>query len=120
MAPLLGALQLPTDTERNGTQVGEYHSPNLPTSLTETEDGTVGQYFGVKIVMNEDRAKRVLRWRTQDHYTWREIAQHWSEFYGPDHGGNQLYGMDICDAAAEQLGGNMWDELWNGDLDEDS
>ena len=60
-----------------------------------------------------DKARRIRAWRTDQELTWRGVAASATETWGSVFGDNQLYGRELCVAAARVLGEDPDDEPWN-------
>ncbi|MFI6285441.1 hypothetical protein ACIBCM_11900 [Streptomyces sp. NPDC051018] len=60
-----------------------------------------------------EMAARIRRWRVDEDFSWRAVARAASDLWGSDWGGNQLYGEDLCVAAAKVLGEDPCREPWN-------
>ena len=54
--------------------------------------------------LTHEMAEQIRRWRVQEEYSWRGVAEAASELWGSPYGTNQLYGENLCAAAAEVLG----------------
>lgn len=68
-----------------------------------------------KAIMTSERAAFVRELRCQQRYSWRAVAQRcheeWQGSWEPP--SNQLMGMALCEAAAEQLGEDASRRPWN-------
>lgn len=70
------------------------------------------------VSLTDERAEQVRRWRISevDDATWRGVAglaaAAWPDV-SPDYDGNQLFGRDLCSAAATLLGEDPDAEPWN-------
>jgi outer membrane protein assembly factor BamD (BamD/ComL family) len=60
-----------------------------------------------------EMAVQIRTWRVDEDFSWRAVAQAASELWGSAYGSNQLYGEDLCAAAAQVLGENPFQEPWN-------
>lgn len=60
-----------------------------------------------------ERAKQVRSWRVEDEMSWRAVAQAATDAWGSDYGSNQLFGEELCRAAAVMLGDDPSSEAWN-------
>lgn len=60
-----------------------------------------------------EMATQIRRWRCEEDYSWRAVAQAASELWGFGWGSNQLVGEDLCVAAARLLGESPRREPWN-------
>ncbi|MFI7009535.1 hypothetical protein [Streptomyces sp. NPDC050145] len=63
--------------------------------------------------LTTEMARQIRAWRVDGEYTWRAVAQAATERWGSAYGSNQLYGQDLCEAAARLLGENPAQEPWN-------
>lgn len=63
--------------------------------------------------LSEERAKQIRKWRVEDEMTWRAVAQAATDAWGSAHGSNQLFGEELCHAAAVMLGEDPSSEPWN-------
>lgn len=59
-----------------------------------------------------ERADQVRSWRSQEDGTWRVVAGLASDAWGGP-GPNQLFGRDLCEAAAGRLGEDPNAPPWN-------
>lgn len=59
-----------------------------------------------------EMAVQIRTWRVDEDFSWRAVAQAASELWGSEYGSNQLYGEDLCAAAAQALGENPYQEPW--------
>lgn len=59
------------------------------------------------------KAAQIRRWRVDEDFTWRGVAQAASDLWGSGHGSNQFYGIELCAAAAGVLGEDPDREPWN-------
>ena len=68
-----------------------------------------------KTNLSTEQARRIKHWRVDEGFTWRAIAATaYCEFDGDWHpDSNQLWGMELCTAAAELLGENPNEDPWN-------
>ncbi|MGW0966462.1 hypothetical protein [Streptomyces sp. NPDC002516] len=62
--------------------------------------------------MTTEMARRIRAWRVDEEYSWRAVAQAASDLWGAPYGSNQLYGEDLCAAAARVLGEDSRREPW--------
>ncbi|MFG3045296.1 hypothetical protein ACGFZR_10255 [Streptomyces sp. NPDC048241] len=60
-----------------------------------------------------EMAAQIRRWRCDEDYSWRAVAQAACELWGSEQGSNQIFGRDLCVAAAKLLGENPCQEPWN-------
>jgi hypothetical protein len=60
-----------------------------------------------------EMAVQIRRWRVDEDFTWRAVAQAATDLWGSEYGSNQLFGEDLCVAAAKMLGENPHKEPWN-------
>ncbi|MER5500254.1 hypothetical protein ACFYXP_26920 [Streptomyces sp. NPDC002466] len=60
-----------------------------------------------------EMAAQIRSWRVDQDFTWRAVARAASERWGSGRGGNQLYGKELCVAAAKVLGEDPCREPWN-------
>ncbi|MEU1076052.1 MULTISPECIES: hypothetical protein [unclassified Streptomyces] len=60
-----------------------------------------------------EKAAQIRRWRVDEDFTWRAVAQAASELWGSGGGSNQLHGEDLCVTAAKVLGEDPCREPWN-------
>ncbi|CCK24979.1 hypothetical protein BN159_0600 [Streptomyces davaonensis JCM 4913] len=60
-----------------------------------------------------EMAVQIRAWRVDEDFSWRAVAQAATELWGSPYGSNQLYGQDLCEAAARVLGENPHQEPWN-------
>ncbi|MFI2426219.1 hypothetical protein ACH5A7_19315 [Streptomyces sp. NPDC018955] len=60
-----------------------------------------------------EMAAQIRRWRCEEEYSWRAVAQAASDLWGSEWGSNQLFGEDLCVAAARLLGEDPCQEPWN-------
>ncbi len=63
--------------------------------------------------LTREMALQIRTWRVDEDLSWRAVAQAASDLLGSECGGNQLYGADLCAAAAHVLGENPSQEPWN-------
>jgi hypothetical protein len=63
--------------------------------------------------LTDNGAARVRQWRVDERHSWRGVAAAASEAWGLNHGSNQLFGRDLCNAAARRLGEDPYNEPWN-------
>ncbi len=60
-----------------------------------------------------EMAVQIRTWRVEEDYSWRAVTQAASDPWGSEYGSNQLYGQDLCFAAAKLLGEDPYREPWN-------
>ena len=60
-----------------------------------------------------EMAVQVRVWRVDEERSWRAVAEAASELWGSGWGGNQLFGEDLCAAAARVLGEDAREAPWN-------
>ncbi|MDT9682393.1 hypothetical protein RND61_09980 [Streptomyces sp. TRM76323] len=60
-----------------------------------------------------EMAARIRTWRVDEDLSWRAVAQAASDLWGSGFGSNQLYGKNLCVAAAKVLGEDPHQEPWN-------
>ncbi|WP_405987379.1 hypothetical protein [Streptomyces sp. NBC_00872] len=60
-----------------------------------------------------EMAVQVRTWRVDEEFSWRAVAQAASDLWGSGWGSNQLFGEDLCVAAAKVLGEDPHQEPWN-------
>lgn len=60
-----------------------------------------------------ERTRQVRIWRVDQEMTWRAVALAATDTWGSEHGSNQLFGEELCRAAATALGENPLSEPWN-------
>ncbi|UWE08218.1 hypothetical protein [Actinacidiphila bryophytorum] len=71
-------------------------------------------YKGVDpAAITPEMAVRIRVWRVVEELSWRAVAQAASDLWDAEYGGNQLYGRDLCAAAAKVLGEDPHREPWN-------
>lgn len=63
--------------------------------------------------MTPEMAAQVRTWRVDEEYTYRAVAQAATDLWGSDWGSNQVYGMELCFAAAHMLGDDPTQDPWN-------
>lgn len=63
--------------------------------------------------LTDELAGDIRRWRTEQGYTWRGVAQAITNTVGSEWGSNQIMGMHMCMAAARHFGEDGWQEPWN-------
>ncbi|MFF0413128.1 hypothetical protein ACFYUY_22135 [Kitasatospora sp. NPDC004745] len=63
--------------------------------------------------LTPEMAARIRTWRVDEEYSWRAVAEAASELWGSKWGSNQLFGADLCEAAARVLGEDPHREPWN-------
>jgi outer membrane protein assembly factor BamD (BamD/ComL family) len=69
--------------------------------------------LGDPATITTEMAVQIRAWRVDEGFSWRAVAQAASELWGSAYGSNQLYGEDLCAAAAQMLGENPCKEPWN-------
>lgn len=67
--------------------------------------------WGVHVTL--DMASQIRQWRVDQDRTWRGVAAAASRAWGLTFGSNQLFGEELCNAAAKLLGENQNEEPWN-------
>ncbi|WP_328876888.1 hypothetical protein [Streptomyces sp. NBC_00299] len=60
-----------------------------------------------------EMAAQIRKWRVDEDFSWRAVAQAASELWGSEWGSNQLYGEDLCVAAAKVLREDPYQDPWN-------
>ncbi|WP_436788599.1 hypothetical protein [Yinghuangia sp. YIM S10712] len=60
-----------------------------------------------------EMAAQIRAWRVDEEYTWRAVAQAATDLWGSHWGSNQIYGAELCSAAAKMLGEDPDQEPWN-------
>ncbi|MFJ7043778.1 hypothetical protein CTU88_01600 [Streptomyces sp. JV178] len=68
---------------------------------------------GDPATITPEMAAQIRTWRCDEDYSWRAVAQAASDLWGSERGSNQLFGEDLCVAAAKLLGENPHLEPWN-------
>lgn len=63
--------------------------------------------------LTAERAAQVRSWRVKQGMSWRAVAQAATDAWGSQHGSNQLFGQELCQAAATMLGERFSTEPWN-------
>ncbi|GAA1407276.1 hypothetical protein GCM10009639_55880 [Kitasatospora putterlickiae] len=63
--------------------------------------------------ITSEMARQIRVWRVDEGLTWRSVTQAASDLWGSGSGGGQIYGRDLCAAAANVLGGDPDQEPWN-------
>lgn len=63
--------------------------------------------------VSAERAAQVRSWRVKHEMTWCAVAQAATDAWGSDYGSRQLFGEELCRAAAVMLGENPSSKLWN-------
>ena len=82
--------------------------------LVGAAKATVAHFENQFSDMTREQAEFVYKIRCEDGYSWRAVAQTCALEWGGDWGSNQLAGMEICDRAAQILGGpHYMEEPWN-------
>ncbi|MGW7442277.1 hypothetical protein [Kitasatospora sp. NPDC054795] len=56
---------------------------------------------------------QIRTWRVDEDFTWRSVARAATDRWGSGYGSNQIYGRDLCVAAAKVLGEDPDREPWN-------
>ncbi|MFI6360028.1 hypothetical protein ACIBJF_47500 [Streptomyces sp. NPDC050743] len=59
-----------------------------------------------------EMAVQIRTWRVEEDFSWRAVAQAATDLWGSEFGSNQLFGEDLCVAAAQVLGENPRKEPW--------
>lgn len=65
------------------------------------------------LTLTEHMARQVRAWRVDQDGTWRVVASLADEAWGSDSGGNQIFGMELCEASAKLLNEDPNAEPWN-------
>ncbi|MGW7579545.1 hypothetical protein ACWGKU_00750 [Kitasatospora sp. NPDC054768] len=60
-----------------------------------------------------EMALRIRTWRVDEDLGWRSVARAATDLWGSEYGSNQIYGRDLCVAAAKVLGEDPDREPWN-------
>ncbi|QXE34610.1 hypothetical protein KQY30_10280 [Streptomyces sp. GMY02] len=60
-----------------------------------------------------EMAVQIRTWRVDEEFSWRAVAQAASDLWSSQWGSNQLFGEDLCVAAAKMLGEDPHQEPWN-------
>jgi hypothetical protein len=63
--------------------------------------------------LTPEMSTQIRKWRGEEEFSWRGVAEAASELWGSPYGSNQLYGEDLCAAAAEALGEDHSRDPWN-------
>ncbi|MFF5407264.1 hypothetical protein ACFY8K_00560 [Streptomyces misionensis] len=63
--------------------------------------------------LTTEMAVQIRVWRVDQEFSWRAVAEAASERWGSEYCGNQLYGEELCVAAARLLGESPYEEPWN-------
>lgn len=63
--------------------------------------------------LSAERAAQVRNWRVEHEMTWRAVAQAATDAWGSAHGSNQVFGEELCHAAAVMLGEDPFSGPWN-------
>jgi hypothetical protein len=63
--------------------------------------------------LTREQVAQIRAWRVDQGMTWRAVARAATDAWGSPHGSNQLYGEDLCIAAATALGEDPTKEPWN-------
>jgi hypothetical protein len=75
--------------------------------------GLTGYDFIDPAEVTPARAAQIRAWRVDQDMSWRGVAAAATEAWGPGFGDNQLYGRDLCNAAARALGQDPDADPWN-------
>jgi hypothetical protein len=62
--------------------------------------------------LSREQVAQVRRRRVEQEFSWRGVAEAATEAWGSDFGGNQLFGEELCRAAAEALGKDPFAAPW--------
>lgn len=60
-----------------------------------------------------EMAVQIRTWRVDEEFSWRAVARAATDLWGSEYGSNQIYGRDLCAAAAKVLGEDPDGEPWN-------
>ncbi|MFF2747567.1 hypothetical protein ACFVVA_18700 [Kitasatospora sp. NPDC058048] len=60
-----------------------------------------------------EMALQIRTWRVDEEFSWRAVARAATDLWGSEYGSNQIYGRDLCVAAAKVLGEDPDGEPWN-------
>ena len=63
--------------------------------------------------LTAQQVAQVRSWRVDQDMSWRAVAEAAAEVWGWGYGGNQIFGEELCEAAAHALGQDPWSEPWN-------
>ncbi|MFJ6769451.1 hypothetical protein ACIQOV_00470 [Kitasatospora sp. NPDC091257] len=63
--------------------------------------------------LTTEMAVQIRTWRVDEDFTWRSVARAATDLWGSEYGSNQIYGRDLCVAAAKVLGEDPDREPWN-------
>lgn len=63
--------------------------------------------------LTTEQVAQIRAWRVDEEMSWRAVAQAATDTWGSSYGSNQLFGEDLCRAAAEALGEDVAKEPWN-------
>ncbi|WP_034266550.1 hypothetical protein [Actinospica robiniae] len=63
--------------------------------------------------LTPEMVAQIRQWRVDEEFSYRGVAESATELWGSPYGSNQLYGMDLCAAAAEALGEDYTIGPWN-------
>lgn len=63
--------------------------------------------------LSPEMVAQIRRWRVEEDFTWRAVAEAASELWGSSYGSNQLYGENLCAAAAQAFGEDHSKPPWN-------
>lgn len=86
----------PEDIQKLGTQAVATHDSFLA---------------GIRVT--EEQARVVRQWRVKSGYSWRAVAEGFSQVYDGDWGDNQLAGLAICEKAAAWFKEDYLKPPWN-------
>ena len=75
--------------------------------------GLTDYRFSDPAEMTPERAAQVRAWRVDQDLSWRGVAYSATEAWGSEWGDNQLYGRELCVAAATVLSEDPDDDPWN-------
>jgi hypothetical protein len=83
--------------------------------MSEDEDDGFPEFGGevTQHLMTPERAAFVRKLRVERGFTWRGVAEACSTAWEEDWGSNQLWGQDLCYAAAKVLGEDAGKAPWN-------
>ncbi|MGV9339724.1 hypothetical protein [Streptomyces sp. NPDC003688] len=63
--------------------------------------------------LTPEMAAQIRTWRCDEDHSWRAVAQAASDLWCSDMGSNQIFGRNLCVAAARLLGEDPCREPWN-------
>ncbi|WNO70892.1 MULTISPECIES: hypothetical protein [unclassified Streptomyces] len=63
--------------------------------------------------ITREMAVQIREWRVDEDFTWRSVARAATDLWGSEYGSNQIYGRDLCVAAAGVLGEDPDRDPWN-------